>query len=89
MNEPTTAVIFRKWKDTGGIIAFFPEIDEGYGLCCSYEHIGQHRAAAYPNNTVLAKPEEYAALKQELESAPYHYRFKVYRRWGALGKKGR
>jgi hypothetical protein len=84
--EPVT-VIFRKFRDTGQVIALFPCIpaDTGdLGLCLSYMHVGQH-AAATPlltadGSTVPAMPAEYAALKRELESPPYGYRLSVRRR---------
>lgn len=76
-----TIVIFRKWKASedivGGdrIIALFPEIEEGWGRCLSYEHIGQHGGADYLGclpRTIPAKPEEYAPLKAELEGLGYN-----------------
>lgn len=78
-----TLVIFRKWVG-GEIIALFPENDEGFGECTSYEHIGQHAGAHYAGvvaSTKPATPEEYADLKRELESYPYGYKLKVRRRW--------
>jgi hypothetical protein len=71
-----TPVIFRKWKDTGDILALFPYdlgTDSPY-TCSSYEHVGQHGAAdprGCIQQTKPAKPEEYAALKAELESLGY------------------
>lgn len=76
-----TPVIFRKWNN-GQIIALFPCEPGTYcsDTCGSYEHIGQHGSAT-PDSVMLmtrpAKPEEYTALKRELESAPFGYRFKV------------
>ena len=87
MSEQTT-VIFRKWKDTGDIIALFPDIEERYGRCSSFMHVGQHAAADYVgvlHDTSLATPAEYADLRQELESAPYLYSFKVRKRWRRKG----
>ncbi len=75
-------VVFRVWH-TGSVIALFPQIDEGHGLCSSYEHVGQHGTADYNHciaSTRPAKPEEYADLKRELESAPYRYVLQVYHR---------
>lgn len=79
-----TDVIFRRWRN-GNIIALFPRepgTNSPY-TCGSYEHIGQHGAAT-PDHVVSlttpAKPEEYAALKLELESAPYEYRLRVIKR---------
>ncbi len=44
-----------------------------------YMHIGQHGGASSDTIADLtpATPEQYAALKLELESEPYNYRFKV------------
>ena len=82
--ENTTIVVFRKWKPKHGrmndIIALFPGIDEGNGKCLSYEHVGQHGGADYQgvvSLTIPATPKEYAALKRELESEPFNYRFRV------------
>jgi hypothetical protein len=67
----TERVIFRKWKGNGGVIAFFPDQPDGPYLT-SYEHIGQHGRASYPNpQTELATPEEYAPLLAELRSIGY------------------
>jgi len=81
-----TQVIFRKWpkSEGGGIIALFP-CNPGtnpYNFD-SYEHIGQHGAACYDiiHRTKLAKPEEYARLKAELEAEPYRYHLDVRQRF--------
>jgi hypothetical protein len=49
MNEQETLVIFRRWRDTGDIIALFPELPSDYEgrFCDSYEHVGQHGGADY------------------------------------------
>lgn len=47
MNEQR--VVFRKWRDTGSVIALFPEIPtdlQGW-YCEAYEHVGQHGGADY------------------------------------------
>jgi hypothetical protein len=80
-----TQVIFRKWrKNDESIIALFPcEPATGNPYeCDSFEHIGQHGAASLDviYRTKPAKPEEYAALKRELESAPYNYHLDVRQR---------
>lgn len=80
-----TVVVFRKWpKSEGGtVLALFPYEQASHGLCSSYEHVGQHGGADYAGcigRTKPAKPEEYAALKRELESAPYHYQLDVRKR---------
>jgi len=73
-------VVFRKWKD-GDILALFPkEIADSNGNCMSYEHVGQHGAAAYGGcvyKTKPAKPSEYAALKRELEGIGYNLDVKL------------
>lgn len=67
-----TVVIFRKYKNNGDILALFPELPwSGDSNVTSYEHMGQHGAADYNHCldiTKPAKPEEYAALKKELEN---------------------
>ena len=72
---PRTKVIFRKERD-GEVVAYFPE-DPGSRdpyTCTCFAHIGQHGiAAADVTGTKPASPTEYAALKRELESAPYNY----------------
>ena len=77
-----TPVLFR--KKYGEITAVFPcepGTTDGLTMSC-YVHVGQHGSCDFGwyNTTRLAKPEEYADLKRELESAPYGYRLKVYRR---------
>ena len=76
--DETTPVLFRKWKKEGDVIAIFP-YDLGNNdpaTCSSYQHVGQH-GSCDPQHlmgvTTEALPEEYEPLKQELESAPYHY----------------
>lgn len=75
-----TPVVFRVWKDPkyhNGVIALFPYENEGQGNCLSYEHVGQHGPAHYTgvmSITRPATPEEYADLKEELESIGYRLR---------------
>jgi hypothetical protein len=83
MSTETVKVIFRKYRTKGGeVIAIFPQIPAnsfGYAMQC-YVHTGQHGSADYGHvlsQTRLATPEEYAALKKELESEPFKYVFKV------------
>lgn len=81
--EPETVVVFRKWRDTGEVIALFPQIDGGRGLCSSFEHVGQHGGADYDgviSRTDPATEDEYADLKKELESEPYNYKLIVRKR---------
>ena len=87
-DEHETPVIFRKWpkREGGTIIALFPCEAGSYDeyTCSSYMHVGQHGIAdprQCINATRAAKPAEYADLQKELESAPYGYRLKVYRRY--------
>ena len=77
-----TPVVFRRYPD-GDIIALFPTLKEQNFLCQSYLHVGQHGAADYGiviSQTKPATKKEYAELKKELESKPYEYRLKVYKR---------
>ena len=73
--EPTTDVIFRKWRD-GNVIALFPgtAATNDPHLCLSYEHMGQHAAASDSLTGVTdpAKPAEYVELKRELERQGYN-----------------
>ena len=67
MSTPQTQrVVFRKWKSTGQVIAFF--LDQVYrGYVMSYEHVGQHGNAVYPHpQTEPAAPAEYILLWKEL-----------------------
>lgn len=69
-------VVFRPWRDGGGVIALFPELPadaNGY-FCDSYEHVGQHGGADYHGvvrYTNPATPEESAALAAELQRIGY------------------
>ncbi len=76
-----TKVIFRKDK-TGEVTAVFPEVPASHTTLDSYScysHLGQHSSCCYEwyRQTKPATPEEYASLKQELESAPYWYNLEV------------
>jgi hypothetical protein len=67
----TQRVIFRKWKGNGDVIAYFPDQPDG-PFIMSYQHVGQHGGATYPNrDTIPATPEEYAPLLAELRSIGY------------------
>jgi len=74
MNEQR--VVFRKWRDTGSVIALFPEIPtdlQGW-YCEAYEHVGQHGGADYHGvirATRPAKPTEYRSLANELDGIGY------------------
>jgi len=68
-----TKVIFRFWKASDNVIAIFPELcgTNEVHTCQSYEHLGQHGSCnpyMIVDNSRLAKPEEYADLKAELEN---------------------
>lgn len=72
-----TRVVFRIWRDTGEVIAFFPDVPADKKYMMSYMHIGQHGEADYQyliKETSLATPAEYKPLKEELESIGYHLR---------------
>jgi hypothetical protein len=69
-------VVFRIWKDGGGVIALFPELPADLlgRFCLSYERVGQHAAADYLGvirQTLPACPEQYAALARELSLIGY------------------
>ncbi len=77
-NKHTTEVIFRKYKD-GEIIALFPYlIDNRFGSCMSYMHIGQHSGAVLSiiDSTKLATEIEYKDLYSELTNI-VGYKLKV------------
>ena len=83
MPQPITSVVFRKWKDTGTIIALFPELpsDIHGWFCDAYEYVGQHGGADYYGviqHTLPASRHEAAALARELRRIGY--RLKVLQR---------
>jgi len=75
--EEVINAVFRKYVDNGDLLVLFP-YENNYAdpeYYESYQHIGQHSAAHYKHClsiTDLAKPEEYAALKRELEGIGYN-----------------
>lgn len=76
MGNETTLVVFRRWRDSGDIIALFPaepsDINGWYSL--SYERIGQHSGADYHGVVQATRPatdEEAASLAQELTRIGY------------------
>lgn len=78
MNTQTNPerVIFRKYKDSGDIVAIFPRQlgTNDPHTCACYEHVGQHGSCDpwhMLRLTKAAKPPEFAALKSELESIGY------------------
>ena len=84
-DKDETPVIFRiERRKHGEVTAVFPcepHDYDGRTMSC-YAHIGQHGGCSHQFATSgrCAKPEEYADLKRELESAPFGYRLKVYKR---------
>lgn len=84
-NKHETHVVFRVWKGSpylNGVIALFPEIDEGGGLCGSYEHAGQHAPADYfgiLKRTRPAKLTEFKSLARELEGLGYNLKIRMRR----------
>lgn len=80
---PVTLVVFRRWRDTGDIIALFPEQPADYQgrYCDAYEHVGQHGGAYYHGviqRTTPVTDEEAAPLAWEL--AQIGYRLKPIKR---------
>lgn len=82
-----TPVLFRiERRKDGEVTAVFPcePWDRGGLIMSCYAHVGQHGGCSFGwyNSTKhrAAKPEEYAALKAELEAKPYEYNLKVYKR---------
>jgi hypothetical protein len=78
MAEEKTVVVFRKDRPSegGDVFALFPYDPASPGFCSVYQHIGGHGSADYIGCVARsrpAKPAEYAALKEELESEPYNY----------------
>jgi hypothetical protein len=75
----TDLIVFRRWRDTGDVIALFPEMPADYQghYCDSYEHVGQHGAADYYGviqATIAVGPREYAELAEELRRIGYNLR---------------
>jgi predicted nucleotidyltransferase len=71
-----TKVVFRTFKNKE-VVALFPEQLEIDYCIGSYMRIGQHCHADYDTviqRTKPSKPEEYADLKNELESIGYNLR---------------
>jgi len=74
-----TRVIFRSfteygaWNDPDGVIALFPDIDEGNGSILAYMHHGQHGPATRDLVRTLytVTPAQRAPLVTELESIGY------------------
>lgn len=69
MNEQETLVIFRRWRDTGDIIALFPELPSDYRghFCDAYEHVGQHGGADFLGIIQATRPVTDADAKDLIE----------------------
>ena len=90
----STDVLFRvgrsgiemmNYEDAAAVIALFPGDAGTHDLdtCSAYVHVGQHTCADLRHviaTTRPATPAEYAALKRELESAPYRYQLRMLKR---------
>ena len=81
MSDATTQVlvIFRRWQDTGSIIALFPALPADYQgrFCDAYEHVGQHVGADYHGVIQATTPvtdEDAQALFEELIRIGYRLR---------------
>ena len=75
----TDVVVFRRWRDSGDIIALFPEIpaDLYNDLCGAYEHIGQHGGAncwSVIQQTLPVELHEAETLAEELTGIGYNLR---------------
>lgn len=80
-DKEQTLTVFRKDPD-GEVFALFPELEGSPGFSMSYQHIGQHGSADYRlciRRSEPAIPEEYADLKEELESIGYN--LKIRKKW--------
>jgi hypothetical protein len=76
MNDEPTLVIFRKWRDTGDVIALFPAVpSDAQGLLCeAFEQVGQHGGADYHGVVAATRPvtaEEAVPLAGELARIGY------------------
>ena len=72
-------VVFRRWRDSGDVVALFPELPADlYGdHCDAYEHCGQHGGADYHGVIQQTKPcstEQSADLAAELRTIGYKLR---------------
>lgn len=84
-DEEETVVMFRVDIQPGfgsPVFALFPEtpIDYESYHCPCYLHVGKFTKAEWLGciaHSRAARPEEYAGMKEELESPPYGYRLKV------------
>ncbi|QDU25817.1 hypothetical protein ETAA8_08890 [Anatilimnocola aggregata] len=77
MCRETHVVVFRKWRNTGTIIALLPELpsEKNGWYCDSYEQIGQHGGAdchGVIQHTTPASAEVCAGLAIELTGIGYN-----------------
>lgn len=93
-DKEITEVIFRKFKN-GDLIALFPYlVGFRYGDCMSYMHVGQHGEASlgliygdqFNNKTLLAAPDEYKPLFDELSNLGYNLRVLKKMSWRKYSK---
>lgn len=58
MHDEKVRVVFRRWRDTGTLIALFPELPaDNRGIYCdAYETMGQHGGADYFGVIRATKP---------------------------------
>ncbi len=62
-------ILFRKDREGGDIVAFFPTLPSNPDRMVCYAHVGQHGEASmeyYYYRTKPAKPDEYTELLAEL-----------------------
>lgn len=90
-NEPTM-VIFRRWRDGGTLIAIFPQIHAGGGLCQMYESVGQHGGGDYSGVMAQTVPALYnepdvLTLRAELEGIGYMLTPRQRISWNTVGSK--
>lgn len=69
-------VIFRRWNDTGDLLALFPAepVDSEGQHCLAYDQLGQHIAADYEQvmqDTTPVSPPEYGRFAHELTLLGY------------------
>lgn len=84
-SQDSVPVLFRvnkRGQFKGTVTAVFPTLPGSPGYLMCYAHIGQHASCSkhWIADTRPAKPEEYAALKRELESEPFRYVLRVVQR---------
>lgn len=76
MDSHKTIVIFRTYPgNPSDVLALFPAIDEGQGMCSAYQHVGQHGQADYKHCLKVTRPafpSEYKALARELTDIGYN-----------------